>query len=310
VETAAQDMPIATAYRPKRGDADPGSAGKLAYRVLAAGTVIAARAADATVWVSHRTARALGGLLTQACTTDELSRLTIRLYDASFVHYTPAEGLRAWEQSWFAAYLPPAPARILIAGAGSGREVAPLLASGYSVDAFDAVPRYAADCAAIAGIGLARCTDFDGFERELLQPEASDGAGFAAAPYDAVILGWCSLDHVLLHADRERLVQAACAAAPSGPILASFHAKECEGTEALGAPGLAGELGERIGRLLRAARKLSGTPVKAKLFWDGGFVHYSTREEIEALAASVGRRTVWETDVHGRAVFLAEPLDG
>ncbi len=309
MKTNTQVAPVA-APREQGASTVPAAsaANDLTYRALFTATVATAYAADTAVWLAHRSARAFGGLLTQACTADELSRLTTRIYDASFASYAPEQGLREWEQSWFATYLPPAPARVLVGGAGSGREVAPLLAAGYSVDAFDPVPRYAAECATLPGIGLARCTDFAGFERELLG--APGGGGFAAAPYDAVVLGWCSLDHVLVHADRERLLRAACAAAPRGPVLSSFHAVECEGTEALGVPGCAGELGERLGRPLRAARKLPGPPVKAKLFWDGGFVHYSTREEIEALAAAVGRRVAWECDVHGRAVFLPEPLDG
>jgi hypothetical protein len=310
MKTAAQVAPAAAPAGPVGGTSPAASAvSDLTYRALFAATVASAYAADTAVWLAHRSARAFGGLLTQACTADELARLTTRIYDASFASYAPDQGLRDWEQSWFATYLPPAPARILVGGAGSGREVAPLLAAGYSVDAFDPVPRYAADCAGLPGIGLARCADFAAFEREILDPE-SGGGSFAAAPYHAVILGWCSLDHVLLHADRERLLRAACAAAPRGPVLSSFHAVECEGTEALGVPGFAGRLGERLGRPVRAARKLPGAPVKAKLFWDGGFVHYSTREEIESLATVVRRRVVWESDVHGRAVFLAEPLDG
>jgi len=310
LNTAAQESPAA-AVPGQRADAGASRPnGELVYRALAVVTVATARAADAAEWISHRSARTFGGLLMQACTAEELSRLTTRLYDASLVRYTPDAGLRQWELDWFAAYLPPAPARILVGGAGAGREVGPLLTRGYVVDAFDAVPRYAAECAALPGIGLARCLDFADFERQWLEPEAGGEASFAAAPYDAVVLGWCSLDHVLVPADRERLLRAACAATPNGPVLTSFHARECEGTEALGTPGLAGRLGERLGRPLRTARRLSDPPVKARLFWGSGFTRYATREEIEGLAALVGRRVVWETGAHGRAVFLAEPLNG
>lgn len=287
------------AGRAHRGEGD------LAYRVLASSTVVAARGAVAAAWLTDRGGWVLGELLTQALTPDELSRLTTRLYDASHVRYSPAEGLFDWEPDWFAAHLPPAPAKLLVGGAGSGREVAPLLARGYAVDAFDAVPRFAADCAALPGIGLARCTDFASFARELLEPDGAAKTDFAATPYDAVILGWCSLDHVLVRADRERLLRAACAAAPHGPVLASFHALECEATTPTSAPGRAAAAGKRLGRLLRAARKLDDAHVGASLVWHAGFAHYTTRAEIEALAAVVGRRVVCETDAHGRAAFLA-----
>ena len=47
-----------------------------------------------------------------------------------------------WEREWLAADLPPPPAKILLGGAGSGREVLSLSAQGYEILAFDPVLRF------------------------------------------------------------------------------------------------------------------------------------------------------------------------
>ena len=301
------------------------------YRLLAATTVATARAVQATVWLAahlpasrprarqracsaaawlaDRASWLLGELLTGALAPRELADLTTRLYEASRADYTPASGLFDWEPGWYAAWLPPAPARLLLGGAGEGREAAALLDLGYAVDAFEPVPRYAAACAAVPGAGLVRPIGFAAFCDEALAGRPAGDSGGLTGPYDAVILGWCSLDHVLLATERERLLRAACAVTPRGPVLTSFHAVERAGAAWPGRPGRAGRLGRLLGRALRAARRVGGPPVAARLVWHAGFGHYTTRAEIEELAGRVGRVAVYETSGHGRAVFGAPAGD-
>ena len=44
-----------------------------------------------------------------------------------------------WEEKWFSSDLPPPPARILLGGAGSGREIRHLARHEYRIVAFDPV---------------------------------------------------------------------------------------------------------------------------------------------------------------------------
>ena len=114
---------------------------------------------------------------------------------------------------------------------------------------------------------------------------------------------------MLLATERERLLRAACAVTPRGPVLSSFHAVERAGTAWPGRPGRAAAARPCSSGRPRAARRVGGPPVAARLVWHAGFVHYTTRAEIEELAGRVGRVAVYETSGHGRAVFGAPAGD-
>jgi hypothetical protein len=246
---------------------------------------------------------ATGGLLTEALTADELSDLTVRLFEASGKTDSPVTGLFAWEPEWYETHLPAAPARILVGAAGRGREVSALLARGYSVDAFEPVPHFCAACAARSGVGVTLSADYDCFTRAMLDGEPNVAGPLADAPYDAVVLGWGSLTHVLSPTDGERLLRAAHTAAPQGPILASFWAREND-APTLGR-GRAAAAGRAAGRGFRRLRRLSGPPVEARLLWHAGFARTFSREEIEALGSVIGRDIAWEAEPYGHAVFVA-----
>jgi hypothetical protein len=235
--------------------------------------------------------RGLGALVAEAMSAEELSALSPRLYSALWPVSTQTQGLWDWEDAWFSARLPlPGPGvRVFVGGAGAGRESLPLRARGYQVDALEPA---AALCAALArALGdeaLALCATYEDVSRALL-----DGAGGPAAPlvgrrYDAVILGWGSLTHVMSAAERERTLRAA-AALTDGPILASFWLREA-GPEGGDESSRAHKLGRRIGRGLGRAR-LSGEPPVGEL---SAFGHAFAPAELEALAGVVRRRVLWE----------------
>jgi hypothetical protein len=255
---------------------------------------------------------ALAGLLGDALTSDEQRRIGVLFYDLSFREAAHPGPLRAWEQDWFARCLPKPPARLLVGGAGAGRESAALCASGYAIDALEPAPRPAHACQQVLGSrGEVFVACYEDVSRAVL-----DGSGGPAEPlahrrYDAVVLGWGSLTHVLEADERLRLLESVCRLAPDGPILASFWLRpdpppDLPDSVARPARGRADALGRAAGRLVGRVR---GVPARDETVSFGswyGFAHSFTRAELEALAARVGRRLVWgEHGAYPHVTFVA-----
>ena len=131
-------------------------------------------------------------------------------------------GLHAWEEAAIAAHFPEPPARLLIGGAGGGREAFALAERGYRVMAFE--PSGLADMMAAActpGVevrafraryeDLPIVTAMDGTQVDLARAEAFDGG----------ILGWGSFSHLVSDQARVTALRA-CAALVNGPLLVSF----------------------------------------------------------------------------------------
>lgn len=245
---------------------------------------------------------AIAGLLGDALARDEQRRLGVLLYDVSFRATKRPASLWHWERGWFARRLPPPSGRLLVGGAGAGREAASLCASGYAVDALEPAPRPAQSCRAVIGSqGDVVVACYEDLSQAVL-----DGMGGPAAPlahrrYDAVLLGWGSLTHVLEPEERFRLLQACCRLAPTGPILASFWFTPEEISR-----GRAHAAGQTIGQLIGRLRGLP-SPSSAVSFGSWfGFAHTFTREEIETLAQRVGRSLIWESEgVYPHVTFVA-----
>ena len=206
----------------------------------------------------------------------EKEALSIELYNASFrKEETPA--LYDWEETWFARRLPKAPARLLIGAAGGGREAAVLQARGYHVHAFE--PAQAAFLAcrdalgADARVDLATYADF--IEGTLaLMPQNNQNKSH----YDAVLLGWGSFGHILDMERRSVLLRRCHEVVKEGPILLSiFHPS----VRPLPKP------------IARGLRRMTGdeTDLSRYAAW-GGFMCEPTFEELEAHAASIGRRVI------------------
>jgi hypothetical protein len=149
-----------------------------------------------------------------------------------------------WEVEWFDALLPPPPARILVAGAGAGAEVVALRARGYAVAATEPVERLARQCAEVGA--------------RPVWPLDHEALGtLAGERFDAVLLGWGSLTHVLTPAGRQRTLEAA-AALTSGPILASFW------TQASAGPPPSGRLVAWAERAGTAVATCAGPPTSLR----------------------------------------------
>ena len=222
----------------------------------------------------------------------------MRLYEVAPVSYAPERGLFDWERDWYDAALPPAPARVLVTAAGAGREVAALLARGYVVDAFEPVPRLASACAALPRFGTVVVADHDDFVRAACGDGGGPAAPLGARAYDAVVVGWGSLAHLLTARDRVALLRACRAVSPRGPILASFFTARAEPP-----PGLRGRAARAAGGGLRRLRRLPPPPRGVSLLWHAGFRRCSTRDEIEELAAALDERLTVAMEPYGHATF-------
>lgn len=211
----------------------------------------------------------LGVLLRRALTVDEKQALSIALYEDSFNPGNDFAGLYPWEQKWFSRRLPKPPSRLLVGAAGCGREAKALEGLGYSIVALEPTSRAAQHCKRT----LARTsTVVQGSYEDLVA--AAFGRSDPRFPltsqdrFDAVILGWGSLGHVLRAEDRLRLLSACDALCPTGPILFSLFRPAESG---------------------RSERAAEASP--AFFSW-GGFLAEPTAEELAAHGKDLGRELI------------------
>ena len=241
----------------------------------------------------QRVDTALGDLLFALTTDAEKSVITEACYATT--GHTQGDGrqtLYDWEQRWYADALPEPPARILVAGAGWGREMGALRDQGYTVVGFD--PVEPPSTRVPTGTTFIRA-DYGEFVKAALG--RSPGGMLNAVldtPFDAVILGWGSLSHVLDRDLRARIFAAAARVAPRGPILASFWCRP------VGDEAVRSRLRERViglGTVLGRLRGIEADASQDYVFSTAhGFGVYLGMDELARVAADLGRSL--HTDVH------------
>jgi len=224
------------------------------------------------------------GVALGALDEDARARLTRRLYERA--RPTSQRELFPWERRWFAEALPPAPASILVGGAGDGRETRCLAEAGYRVLGFDPV--------APTGGPILRggYEDLTAGDTELARRVREAG------PWDAVLLGWGSYTHVVAAQARAGLL-ARLRTLSTGPVLVSYWRAPVPA-------GRAKRAGYRIGRWVGrgAATDLAADGVRPHC----GYVHRFHREEIETLAARAGYRVSFgPPGVYGHATLRPVP---
>lgn len=234
------------------------------------------------------------GVMCQALSTDEMSTISIDAYHESLSPRSAISGLFDWEEAWFAREMPGPPGDrwILVAAAGAGREAHALQSKGYQLcvmepaaDPLQQCREHLAADALIVGASFAE-----------LCSAVLEGQSNPATPlvrqYDAILLGWGSLTHVLSSEDRIRLMQC-CARLTDGPILASFfmdpHAVARQ------QQGIMVSMGRGLGKLIRQVRGLA--PAEPVEFTDwGGFLRHFTPVELDEIASSIGRVVRWQQE--------------
>lgn len=237
-----------------------------------------------------RVADLASGFAMQAVDRGDRGALTASIYSAG--RGSGRATLFPWEEPWLARDLPPPPARVLLGGAGRGRETRWLLDRGYTVLAFDpahqsvvlhgqACPE--AHCIELDYEALARASQAQRAGETAAIPESAAQV-LAGAPYDAALLGWGSLTHVLEDRSQDALFEALAALVPGGPILASFF------MGSMPPLGRASGLGSRLGRVLGPAEHAYASDNdRVRCMAHLGFVYSFDNARLEQLAQCAGR---------------------
>lgn len=264
---------------------------------------IRARLAHFTVRASNKLARATDGVralfdeLPLALYTPRVEQRINESYYTGNAEYVSDDRLRRgffpYEKQMLDRYFPKPPARLLVHGAGGGRETAELLKLGYIVDAYEPV----ADMVAYGNRALA---DLGGsIERMSLQEWVASPTG----AYDGVFTGWDMWTHMMKHDERVAALRAFRAVCASGPLLLSFlrPAVNINETEwGAGDDPLHPEPRGAAQKLMRGflrRRLLRRPPLERGTVWDtGSYVHQVSEAELREEAALSG----WSVAYHER----------
>jgi hypothetical protein len=293
-------MTLSEKERPSPAPYKSRARNKFGYHIIAAFAITYAVIHQMVLRIMLRTGHFFSGILEASLTNKEKEALTLRLYGVATEKYAVSSRLFDWEVPWYDAALPAAPARILITAAGRGREVLALLERGYSVDAAEPLPKFVTECTVLPGVGDVFAADHDD-----IMDAVFSGKGPAAPlhdlTYDAVIVGWGSLAHMIDAEKRRQFIRACHALSPKGPILLSFFSH-------LIPPAPNSRFlhwGRAAGRGIARLRGVATTIDPDDIFlWHAGFFHRFSEEEIEALAASAGRSATFTAGPYGHATLL------
>jgi hypothetical protein len=233
--------------------------------------------------------------------------LTAALY-ADLTAYLPGgqrflSGLFPWEKRCLDSGLFPRAGRVLVGAAGAGREMMGLVERGFTVVAFDPCKPFVEAARTIAPAG--RATVVHASYADLVDAVAGRGGPLADAvagpPFDAVVLGWGSLSHVMPQVARADLLRAVRTLAPGAPVLASF-ALEPEKAHAVSGKG-------RVRDGLRRAFAALGAPgvseVGDHFFPRTGFFSYLDTDGVVRLAWEAGYEVpLFEETPYAHAVLV------
>jgi hypothetical protein len=188
-------------------------------------------------------------------------------------------GLQDWERSLLTSPEFPRAGRILLGGAGGGREIVEFAKRGYQVVAFE--PSSLVESAVAVGASLPGVVVVRAAYVDLIRAvEAGDGplATAIAGQFDVIVLGWCSFSHITTDAERIALLRAIRRLAPAAPIVLSFVSDA----------SVSGR-GERVRRIVQAALRPVGAQPGSRLRFSPqfGFMHPFSVAEISALAEAV-----------------------
>lgn len=177
-------------------------------------------------------------------------------------------GLEDWEER-FVTQLPPQ-SRVLVTGAGGGREVLALLRAGHDAVGFEPNPAFVE--------GGDRTLAAEGHAGRL-HPMPRDGFPSVAGTFDAVIVGWGSYMSVPGRDARVSFLRAARSVLPAGgPMLVSGWYRESDTAYDL----TVARIGTRVRRVLRRA------PLEVGDALIDCYVHRFTREELETEVVDAG----------------------
>jgi hypothetical protein len=188
--------------------------------------------------------------------------------------YQPESGafraqLFPFEEKVVSEHFPPAPARVLLGGAGGGREAFALAALGYRIAAFEPAQGLVDQLTANRGDLPIEVQTGAYEDLERLYPDDS---------FDAAIFGWGSFSHLRSEDDRVEALQQ-YGRLTAGPILVSFLATKSEPTQ-------------RLAHFRRALPRRSDRDPHDVFAMTIGLYHPVDEPEVRDLAERAGLRVV------------------
>jgi hypothetical protein len=200
-------------------------------------------------------------------------------------------GLFPWEQAAIREWFPAPPARILLGGAGGGREAYPLIEMGYDVVAFEPAPALAATMAERGRAEFPNlkvyCAGYEDLPMVSTTAVAASVDLRDAAPFEAAILGWCSFSHLMSDSARVAALENV-AALTNGPILVSCFPERGGPFIAPSGRGLFKALKRRA---LRRGPSIFTTSI--------GYARLLSEDELKELVDRAGLQithTMWQTE--------------
>lgn len=182
-----------------------------------------------------------------------------------------------WEEAAVKRFFPPPPARVLVGGAGSGREAFALAEVGYTVVAFEPVDSLVREMRVRQSKQSGDVRAYRGAYRDMPLLGQGDPQGTVdlreERPFDAAIIGWGSFSHLVTDAERTMTLRR-FAGVTRGPILASFYPAPTQEMRATRSDGVRGWVRRRATR--------RGT---SRFSLKDGYCRLLTATEFEALAA-------------------------
>lgn len=253
---------------------------------------------DRLAWASYRAQEVIRDEVLLAWLDPSLRYVVTQQAYRSQDTYLPGghhheHGLFDWEEAALAKApfpqppqgLPEAarPARWLVTAAGGGREARVLAERGFAVDAFEPNDVLLAGAREVASRHPSLHVHEGTYADFVRAAEGRGGplASLATRRFDAVLLGWGSITHLVEPAEHRAVLDAVKILAPDAPVLASFFLR----TDAPQGRAARARL-----RLKRAFRALGGRTAPDGLLYEtaGGFVYWFTEREIRALAEAAG----------------------
>jgi hypothetical protein len=273
-------------------------------RALFAGYLAAHRALRRLVEVSAELPTALHCPALERISLDSYYRTQRQYQDAQ----NQRSGLLRFEERMVDRYFPRPPARLLLHGAGGGRELFALLERGYELDAFEPV----AELAGAANRQLPPGST--PIQSASIQDWCAAWRGDPPQRYDGVIVGWAAWTHVIRQADRLGALRRFAEACPRGPVLLSFFSgqkffDELERSEEL-APLNPAPRGRLQGwtRVWLRQKVFQLPPLERGTGWARGFYyHFVTEAELRQEASQTGWRIGYyerEASKYPHAVLL------
>ncbi len=241
----------------------------------------------------------------------ELERQCIEEHYATRQVYRDAtyltRGFWPFEQRALERYFPPPPARILVPGAGTGREVLALHAAGYQVEGFEPTPQM---------LELANRALGEAGIAPLAHTTLQQWAAAPSGQFDGIFGGWALWSHILGHDERIAALRAFRSVCARGPVLLSFDRREryADHTELpLHLQPLHPPAEDRIGRLTRVwlrQRLLHRQPIeRGNGFRNGVFMHWVDEPELAEEGHLAGYRVAYyerDGSRYPHAVLLPE----